>query len=92
MQHEINGKCTICREPLVKGENTCSCLPCNKVNKDCEHCFNDIFYCYECKIKRRRGKESRSILLERRAEKLEEIREIEQSLGIINDDTDRMFR
>lgn len=33
----------------------------------------------------------REILLERRAEKLEEIKEIEEKLGIINDGTDWMF-
>jgi len=91
MQHKINGKCSICGEPIVKGENTCSCLPCKKEIKDCEHCFNDVFYCYFCKLKRRRGIELRLMLLERRAEKLEEIREIEQKLGMINDETDKMF-
>jgi len=91
MHDGINGRCTICGEPIVKGENTCSCLPCNKENKDCDHCFNEIFYCYDCKIKQRRGRELREILLERRAEKLEEIKEIEEKLGIINDGTDWMF-
>jgi hypothetical protein len=92
MLDKINSKCRICGEPIVKCENTCSCLPCKKEIKDCKNCFNEIFYCFSCKIKCSRNKEMKHILLERRAEKLEEVREIEQELGIYFFENDIMFQ
>ena len=94
MEHAINGRCIICGEPIVKCENTCSCLPCNNSNKnkDCENCYNDIFYCFSCKIKMSRNKEMKNILMERRTEKIEEIRDIEKELGIFFFERDIMFQ
>lgn len=92
MLHTINGKCKICGEPIVKCENTCSCLPCNKENKDCENCYNEIFYCFSCKIKLSRNQELEDILLESRKEKLEEIIEIEKRLNIYFYEKDIMFQ
>lgn len=92
MEHIVNGRCIICGEPIVKCENTCSCLPCKKKNIDCNNCFNDIFYCFSCKIKMSRNMDLKNILIDRRAEKLEEIREIECELGIFSFERDIMYQ
>jgi len=92
MNYLVYSKCSICGETIVKCENTCSCLPCNKKNKNCEKCYNDIFYCFSCKIKMSRNKEIKNILIERRTEKIEEIREIEEELGIFLFEKDIMFQ
>jgi hypothetical protein len=92
MQHKINGKCAICSKPIMKCENTCSCLPCNKKNRDCEECFNDVFYCMSCILKISRNTEMKDILIERRKEKLEEVTEIEKMLEMFTYEKDIMFQ
>jgi hypothetical protein len=92
MNNLIDSKCNICSESIVKCENTCSCLPCDKKNKDCKKCYNDIFYCFSCKIKLSKNIEMRKILIKRRMEKIEEIREIEKELGIFLFENDIMFQ
>ena len=92
MLHKINCKCAICGKPIVKCENTCTCLPCNKEKKDCLNCFNDLFYCMSCAVKLSRNKEMEEILLERRREQLEEVVEIEKILKMFSYEKDIMFQ
>ena len=92
MKHKINYKCDICGENIVKCKNTCSCLPCRNKNQDCDDCFNDVFYCFSCKIKLKRNNEMNQLLLECREEKLKEIIEIEKKLKIYAFEKDIMFQ
>lgn len=92
MLHNINCKCQMCGKPIVKCENTCSCLPCTKEAKDCENCFNNLFYCFSCKVKMSRKLEMEQILLECRKERMEEIIQIDRKLNIYFFEKDIMFQ
>ena len=65
--HRINGKCEICKEPIVKGNNTRW--------QNTEH-----YYCCACLIRLKRKMELEEILIERKNELFEQLGEIEFDL------------
>ncbi len=65
--HKINGKCKICKEPIVLGDNT-------------RWKNTDYYFCYACTIRLHRQMELKEVLIQRKYELFEQLGELENQL------------
>ena len=72
-------RCTLCGELVPRIRNNCR----NRCDdRDCGHCRSGEFVCGLCFLKLQENKTIRILLMERRREKLDEVRDIERRLGL----------
>jgi len=83
-----NVRCALCGENVPKIRNNCQ-KHCTR--EACVDCSDGEFVCGLCALKMSEHKAIRAILMERRREKLFEVREIEKRLGMPPGGDDLMY-